>query len=292
MKLRAHLSTPEQIATSGRKAPTTRMRIQGTEEVQEEWEPKTGTWKQIGKGPRSSTPRVSADAFEGKNGELLAALAERGVSLPAGFRSKEQQLALLNSLRQRNPSLSPDEIAEKVKTGQIDLSAEKKRTQVAAGIAGRVAYAENEIEQTIPLVREASAKLPRGQFVPWSRLKQMGEASFSNPDLAEFRMFMTSLSNAYDMLAARGGTDVEKRAESRKNFDTAASPEALERVLQAVLKEAKASGRAATAAMKPPGSEGGDLKSKVEQSGWAYEPDKYEYRVGPSGNVQRKPKGG
>jgi hypothetical protein len=211
---------------------------------------------------------------------LLAALAEKGVSLPAGFRSKTQQLGLLNSLRERNPSLSPDEIADKVKNGQIDLANVKKAGQVAAGIAGKVAYAENELEQTIPLVREASAKLPRGQFIPFNKLKQMSQDKFSNPDLAEFRMYMTSLSNAYDMLAARGGTDVEKRAEGRRNFETAQSPEALEAVLRAVQKEAQASGRAAQAAMKPPGSKKEQEKAtsksgrpmhKNEDGKWEYD---------------------
>lgn len=189
--------------------------------------------------------------FEGINGDLMAAMAERGVSLPAGFRSKDQQVALLSSLIKRNPTLSVDQIAEKVESGQISLSNYKVEGRVAAGVAGKVAYAENEIEQTIPLVREASAKLPRGQFVPWNKLKQMGQEADSNPDLAEFKMYMTSLSNAYDMLAARGGTDAEKRAHGRANFETAKSPEALEAVLRAVMKEAQASGKAADATMQP-----------------------------------------
>lgn len=196
--------------------------------------------------------------FEGRNGEILAAMAERGASLPTGFRSKEQQAGLLNGLSKRYPDLSPDQIADKIVKGQLDLTGLKKEVQVAGTQAGKIAYAENEIEQTIPLVREASAKLPRGKFVPYEKLKQMGEAAFSDPDLAEFKMYMTSLSNAYDMLAARGGTDMEKRKENRRNFETAQSPEALERVLQAVRKEAQASGRAAKASMdvtKKPGSE-------------------------------------
>lgn len=201
--------------------------------------------------------------FEGRNGEILAALAEKGVSLPAGFRSKEQQLGLLNSLSKRNPDLTPDQIADKIKGGQIDLSNEKTWGRVAAGIGGKVAYAENEIKQTIPLVRESSAKLPRGEFIPYNKLVQMGQDKFSNPDLAEFRMYMTSLSNAYDMLAARGGTDMEKRKENRKNFETAQSPEALERIMQAVLKEAEASGRAATQSLRPGGSKESDSGKKA-----------------------------
>jgi hypothetical protein len=203
---------------------------------------------------RESAPTASMashESFEGDNGKLMAALAERGVSLPAGFRSKEQQLGLLNALRKRNEGSTVDQIAEKVKGGQIDLSNEKTWGRVAAGIGGKVAYAENEIKQTIPLVLEASAKLPRGEFIPYNKLVQMGQDKFSNPDLAEFRMYMTSLSNAYDMLAARGGTDMEKRKENRKMFETAQSPQALERVMQAVVKEAQASGRAAQESLRP-----------------------------------------
>jgi hypothetical protein len=68
-------------------------------------------------------------------------------------------------------------------------------------------------------------------------------------------MYMTSLSNAYDMLAARGGTDMDKRRENRKNFEMAQSPEALERVMQAVMKEAQASGRAAQGSLRVPKTE-------------------------------------
>lgn len=193
---------------------------------------------------------AAKSAFAGKPGDLMAALAERGISLPAGFRSKDQQLALLGSLWARNPGATADEIASKVESGALSFANAKTEGRAAAGVAGKVTYAEHELEQTIPLVREASQKLPRGEFIPFSKLQQMGEASFSDPNLAEFKMYMTSLSNAYDMLAARGGTDADKRRESRHNFDTAASPEALEGVLRAVQKEAGASGRAASESMQ------------------------------------------
>lgn len=188
--------------------------------------------------------------FGGENGDLAAELAIRGVSLPAGFRSKSQQVELLEGLRRNNKDLSLPELAEKIASGQLSFANAKVEGRAAAGVAGKVTYAEHELEQTIQLVREASAKLPRGQFIPWTKLQQMGEAASSNPELAEFKMYMTSLSNAYDMLAARGGTDADKRRENRHNFDTASSPEALEGVLRAVQKEASASGRAADESMR------------------------------------------
>lgn len=212
-------------------------------------EGKAAIKKKIEKDTAPSAAQAAAGGFEGKNGELMGALAERGVSLPTGFRSVQQQVGLLNALWKRNPDKSADQIADMVKSGQIDLANMRKMGQVAAGIAGKVGYADKELQKVIPLVREASAKLPRGEFIPYNKLKQMSQSAFSNPDLARFRQRMTMLSNTFDMLAARGGTDAEKRAEARKSFENAQSMESLEAVLQSIDQEAKISGEAAKESM-------------------------------------------
>jgi hypothetical protein len=196
---------------------------------------------------RATQAHQQATSFGGSEGDLLAALAEQGVSLPAGMRSKEQQLATVRSLIARNPGLSMDEIAYKVGTGQIGFGVDKKETSTAAAISGKIRYAENEIQNIAPLIREASALVPRGDFVPWSKLKQIGESNISDPNLKQLKSYMNTLSNAYDMLAARGGTDQEKRAHNRAMFDSADSPEALEAALQAVENEAKLSDKAGVA---------------------------------------------
>lgn len=41
----------------------------------------------------------------------------------------------------------------------------------------------------------------------------------------------------------------------------------------------------------PTASPSGDVQKAVTGSGWAWEPDKYDYRIGPDGKPQRKPKG-
>lgn len=216
-----------------------------------------------------ATQRLNTGRFTGENGDLMAALAERGISLPAGFRSAEQQSGLLDALRRRNPNMSADQIADQVKNGQIDLANVKKMGQVAAGIAGKVSYAENEILGTVPQVREAMAKVPRGKFVPFNEIRQRGEAAFSDPNLADYAVYMTSLSNAYDMLAARGGTDKDKRAENRKLFDTARSAEAVERVLKAIEREAKISGEAAKKSMESGKAAGGSSGEPAARGGAA-----------------------
>lgn len=210
---------------------------------------------------------AEAGNFSGKNGDLMAALAERGVSLPAGFRSKQQQVELLNGLYRRNPDLTADQIADKVESGQIELNAQRAESRTAGGIAGKIAYAEKEIEQIAPLVREASKKVPRNSFVPWNKLKQYTETQLSDPDLKELHSYLTTLSNTYDMLAARGGTDMAKRAENRKLLDTADSSETLERAIVAIENEAKASGRAGRESIKSPVGGSGDSEplSPAEQ---------------------------
>ena len=180
--------------------------------------------------------------------QLLGALAERGVSLPAGLRSKQQQQATVHSLIARNPGLSVDEIADKVKSGQLSFGAEKKETTTAAGIAGRVSVGENELIDFAPKALAISDKVPRGNFVPFNKLRQMGEANISDPDLKELYGRTNAILNAYDVVAARGGTDKDKRAENRKNLETADSPAAYRRAVETMLDEAKtAKGAARTA---------------------------------------------
>jgi hypothetical protein len=185
---------------------------------------------------------------------LMGALAERGISLPTGMRSKEQQRALYQGLIARNPGKTPDEIADLIKSGQIEFGAEKKETQTAAAVAGRVEVAANEIKQFAPLVQQASSAVPRGSFLPINKLMQMSETQLQDPNLAQLKIYINSMLNAYDMLAARGGTDVKKREEAHALLTSAQSPEVLQKNIQAFLKEADAAGVAANAATKAPGS--------------------------------------
>lgn len=196
-------------------------------------------------------------SFTADEGNLMAALAEHGVSLPAGLRSREQMKSTFASLLSRNPALSTDEIAEKVATGKINIAAETKETTTAAGQAGRVAVAVNELRTFGDQVLEASNAVPRGSFIPLNRLVQMTDAQISDPALINLKVKMQALNNAYDQLAARGGTDAEKRAHIARLFSTATSQEGVAALVQAVRDEsqaAEAAARSATQRREPAGS--------------------------------------
>lgn len=193
---------------------------------------------------------ASKGAFGDQAQALLASLAAKGVSLPVGLRSKDQMTATLNGLIEKFPSLQPDEIADRIAGGQIDFGAAKKETQTAAAQAGRVSIATNELNTFAPLVLKASAAVPRTSFVPINKLMQMGEAQISDPNLRQLKIGITSMLNAYDQLAGRGGTDVGKREEAHKLLTSADSPEALSAAISMFQKEAQAAGQAAAQAMR------------------------------------------
>lgn len=199
-----------------------------------------GGYRQVAAEGSTFTPEMSS---------LMAALAERGVSLPAGLRSKQQQVSLYQGLMERNQGKTADEIADGIKAGQIKFGAEKKETQTAASIAGKVSVAENEIGEFAPLIRDASSKVDRGKFVPVNQLLQMKDASISDPNLRTLKIQINGMLNAYDVLAGRGGTDKDKRAEAHSLLTSADGPEALEAGLKAFEAEAGAAKRAARKAM-------------------------------------------
>jgi hypothetical protein len=233
---RKEKATNAAIALGGRRADQGQERIDLAERKQKIKE------NQVSKG------------FTDSEGDLMAALAVRGVSLPAGLRSKEQQMALLSGLLRKNPDDSPDELAEKIKAGQLDFGVQKKETTTAAAQAGKIAVAQNEVLEFGQLALEASAKVPRGDFVPFNKLEQMGERNISDPALKRFYIMNNALLNAYDSLAARGGTDKEKRAENRHNAEIADSQETYAVAIQAMKDEAAGAERAAIAATRPIGA--------------------------------------
>lgn len=184
--------------------------------------------------------------FSPDDGDLLATLAEHGISLPAGMRSKEQQLATVRALRVQNPDLSNDEIATKIGTGQINFNSDKKAATVAAGQEGKVSTAVNELGPMGDQALAASAAVPRGSFVPFNKLIQMADSSISDPNLLTLKIKLNALNNAYNVLSARGGTDAGSRAHVAQLFSSANSPEGVA-ALVAGLKQEGAVAQAAAA---------------------------------------------
>ena len=201
--------------------------------------------------PTAAPKAAPVNGFNDPNIQALqAAFVTAGYSPPAGFRSKEQQLAMYQGLLKRYDGLAPDDIAHLAASNAIDYKSVGKATQAAATMGGRVEVANNELRGFIPIAKDASAAVDRGSFVPFNRLKQMGQASISDPNLKRLYVATQTVLNAYDVLAARGGTDKDKRAENHRILENADSPEAYNAALDMITREGQAAGKATQDAMK------------------------------------------
>ena len=208
-------------------------------------------WRIKMAGDRSKATADAKKSFNSRHEELLASLAVQNVSLPAGLRSKEQQTATLNGLIAKYPRLTSDEIASRIHSGIISLGAEKKETSTAAAIAGKTSVGENELIDFIPKALDASARVPRGDFMPFNKLVQIGEKNISDPDLKELYGRTQAILNAYDVVAARGGTDMEKRRHNREMLETADSTETYAVAAGVIADEARIAKKAARKSMLP-----------------------------------------
>jgi len=216
-------------------------------------------WREANPGADARTQAVAKLAIaEGKDpdaakdggftpemSQLMGKMAQLGITLPAGLRSKGQQIAAYQGVIDSTPGMSMAERAQKIKDGQIQLAAERKETQTAAAQAGRVSVAVNELRTMAPLAQASSEAVPRTAWVPLTKLLQMGDASISDPALKDLKIKTNAILNAYDQLAARGGTDSAKREYAHSLLTTAESPESYRAALKAFGQEADAAKQAA-----------------------------------------------
>jgi len=159
----------------------------------------------------------------------------RGKQGAANITAVQNRLAQLAA----GSGLSQEDQAKHLRDASTDLKALQKATQAAAGIVGKVETAAQELDASIPLARSASANVPRGAFVPWTKLKQIGEKNISDPNLKKLYVQTQTVLNGYDLISARGGTDKDKRAHNHEMLSTADSPEAYDAALQAIQQEIK-----------------------------------------------------
>lgn len=199
---------------------------------------------------REAVAAHKSAGFDDRESELLAALADRNVSLPSGLRSQGQIKATLNGLLTKHADQTPDQIADGIRTGRLKLSAETSAARVAGTQIGKVALAANELDTFGDQVLTAS-----GQLHDWVRkapvgltmrgLMQMGEKQASNTGLLMLKLKLQALNNAYEQLASRGGTDQEKRAHIHELFDSRLTDAGIQTLVTGVRQEAAAAREAA-----------------------------------------------
>jgi hypothetical protein len=216
-----------EIESRGNKIETV---MQNGKPMRVEFDKKGNQIRVLGEAPPTA---ATVQVGGGGNQTLLGELAIRGINLQSRTAG-----AVLSGLKKNYPGKTDAEIADMVATGQATLAGTKAEKRAEGAQVGKVDIATREIPQFAEQALAASAKIPRGEFKPFNRLRLLADSEFSNPDLKELKSYLNSLSNAYDVAAARGGTDVNKRAEAHAMLDAADSPEVLARAIKVMQKEA------------------------------------------------------
>lgn len=102
---------------------------------------------------------------------------------------------------------------------------------------GKIASRVEEAKQFAKIAGDASVKVPRGEFVPISRLLQFSDSQLSNPELAAFKAANVSLINAYAAAVGGGVPTVHDKEAAEKMLSTAQSPEAYQAVVNQLITE-------------------------------------------------------
>ena len=196
-------------------------------------------------GLDAALAKAKEGEFTEQESSLLAAMADKNVSLPAGLRSQKQIKSTLDGLMKEHPELDANGIAEGLKSGKLKLAAETKAASTAGAQIGKVSLASNELDTFGDQLLEASKGLPRGTSLTLNGILQASEAQLSDPKLLRLKTKLQAVNSAYDQLAARGGTDKDKRAHIRELFNEKLSDKAIQELVRSVKEEAAGAREAA-----------------------------------------------
>ena len=127
--------------------------------------------------------------------------------------------------------------AEDITSGQAARKFDLAAAQTSGHRAGTMAGVEATIPGLIDNALQASAKVPRGNFVPANRLIQMADASISDPNLKALKVALQAVSSEYQQVISRGGSNVTALREAMELVNTADSDAALRAALKQVQKE-------------------------------------------------------
>ena len=165
---------------------------------------------------------AGSKAFTEDEGDLMAALADAGVNLPAGFKGKDQQKALYAGLIRKHPNMTVDEIADGIKAGTIRMVAEKSEAR---------AVGTREASVDIPLAAltdkggifdqldTAAKKINLGDSKTASqlRLAWAGKA-VANPDILVYKNLVQDARSEMAQALQKGGAPTEGSAARAKEM--------------------------------------------------------------------------
>lgn len=167
---------------------------------------------------------ANAKAGEGqlsdKAKDLLSEMTVQGITLPQGMRSKKVLYDTVNNLASKYPDKQPEEIAQMIRTGQIDMTGAKTEATSFARREAGILPVEKSIVKPGGFLDQAEKAV---SDVDFSKLKAAGhfenwtKEQNSDPKLSSYKARIAELRAEYALVLSKGGqvTDAA-RHESEK----------------------------------------------------------------------------
>jgi hypothetical protein len=132
-----------------------------------------------------------------------------------------------------------------VAAANVGFQGEKAGARTAGTKATNVELAAAEAQKTFPLVKQASAALPRTEFVPANRALQAAQTNTGDPRVIALGTAINTSINAYARAISPSGTPtVHDKEHARELLSTANTPDQLNAVLDMMNKEMTAARQA------------------------------------------------
>ena len=122
----------------------------------------------------------------------------------------------------------------------ITRAGERRTELELSAREGKIATAVKEAQNFATIALDASAKVPRGQFLAWNQLSQATGKQLQDPNLASFKAATLSLVNAYTRAVGGGTVHVADKEHANEMLNTAQSPEAYQAVVKQLITETQA----------------------------------------------------
>lgn len=148
----------------------------------------------------------------GPGGDVLAELETRGVHMSG--RTQQERVAIANKLVQNNPDKTPGEIADMVRTGQLDFNGAKRSTGQLMVQAAAANVQASKLEKDFAQIEPLVAKLPNAPNVINRTLVGLkNDLSFGgDKDSAKLVLYMREAATEYAKLSS-GSTGAAAPAE-------------------------------------------------------------------------------
>ncbi len=240
----------EQQTASENGVPKMRTRISGDQEIQEEWDAKGKSWKQIGAGPRFSKQIVSVNAGAPEpnlSSEALKQAAARyniDGTLPTNLGRGQQGAANISAILNMAADTAKGEgkTPEEVRVGQIGG---KTDTQALGQLSKQknliLAFEKNAVRNA-DIVLEQSAKVDRTGSPAINRWLQAGRKNIAgDAEVAKLDAAMKTFANEYARITTSvtggGVTSDTARKEIDSLLNSAMNPEQVKGVVDLMKRE-------------------------------------------------------